>query len=109
MYLEVPVVLNYHIRVGHEIHIIPFAGLYYGLGLHGIYHDETPEGCLDEDVKLFGEMRELKRSDFGARLGIGISRHNIYLGAAYEGGFLNLKKINRSGVKGFEIEPGHCQ
>ena len=67
MYLELPVMLNYHIRLAPKV----------DLG-------------LEIQQNLFGKNKMFHRGDFGGRIGIGLSIHSVYIGASYGGGFLNI-------------------
>lgn len=96
MYLQVPVMLNYHFDLGFGFRAIPFVGFYYGLGVHGKLVRDTAQGELKTDV--FGSDRELSRSDFGARIGVGFTYKNIYLGVGYEGGFVNYRHNDVDGI-----------
>ena len=86
MYLQVPVLVNYHIDIKNVVTIQPFAGVYYGLGI----------ACKAkvEDLKgdLFGSDSPLRRSDLGVRLGVGVTRKHLYFGLSYDIGCLNQLK-----------------
>lgn len=96
MYLQIPVMLNYHFDLGFGFQAIPFAGFYYGLGVHGKMVRDTTQGELKTDV--FGSDHELSRSDFGARIGIGFTYRHFYLGVGYEGGFVNYRHNDVDGI-----------
>ncbi|HJA98138.1 MAG TPA: porin family protein [Candidatus Alistipes avicola] len=96
MYLQIPVMLNYHFDLGFGFKAIPFVGFYYGLGVHGKMIQKTEIGELKTDV--FGSDRALSRSDFGARIGVGFSYRNFYLGVGYEGGFVNFRHNDVDGI-----------
>lgn len=83
MYLQIPVLLNYHFNIKNTVTIQPFAGLYYGLGLGG----KIKAGSVKAD--LFGDSGVLKRSDLGVRLGAGIAYKHFYFGLSYDIGCLN--------------------
>lgn len=88
-YLQVPVLLNYHIDIRNTVSIQPFAGLYYGLGIGG--KGEQADGVK---VDVFSDEGGFKRSDFGVRLGAGIAWGHLYFGLGYEIGCLNTVKSN---------------
>lgn len=86
MYLQVPVLVNYHIDIKNIVAIQPFAGVYYGLGI--------AVKAKIEDLKgdLFGSDSPLRRSDLGVRLGVGVTRKHLYFGLSYDIGCLNQLK-----------------
>lgn len=86
MYLQVPVLVNYHVGIGRDVTIQPFAGLYYGLGIGG----KAKVGDVKAD--LFGSDSGLRRSDLGVRLGAGVAYKHLYFGLSYDIGCLNQLK-----------------
>lgn len=88
MYLELPVMLNYHIRLAPKVAVIPFAGFYGSLGVDG--KQSFDDLGLEIQQNLFGKNKMFQRGDFGGRIGIGLSIHSVYIGASYGGGFLNI-------------------
>lgn len=88
MYLELPVMLNYHIRLAPKVAVIPFAGFYGSLGVDG--KQSFDDLGLEIQQNLFGKNKMFQRSDFGGRIGIGLNIHSVYIGASYGGSFLNI-------------------
>lgn len=92
MYLQVPVMVNWKFDVGHDIVLVPAAGLYYALGICGkvrvtdMDYDETEKG------DIFGEEGIFKRSDLGIRVGGSIDWKRYSFGLGYEFGLLNVGK-----------------
>lgn len=86
LYLQIPVLINYHINIGNVVSIQPFTGIYYGIGIAG---KAKADG---EKVDIFGEDSELQRSDLGVRLGAGVAWKRFYFGLGYDIGCLNLIK-----------------
>lgn len=88
VYLQIPVLVNYHIGLrGSGVDIVPYAGLYYGLGIHG-------KGKVgDEKADLFGDEGGVKRSDLGIRIGAGVEfLKSYYAGLGYDFGLTNTLK-----------------
>ncbi len=98
LYLQVPVVINYHINIKDKVSIEPFAGVYYAFGIAG-----KAKAKMDGDsekVNVFGDEGGLKRSDFGVRLGVGaVFGKHYYAGIGYEIGCLNIAKDSDSEAK----------
>lgn len=92
LYLQVPVLVNYHIGIGEKFSIQPFAGAYYGLGIAG----KSKVG--DNKADFFGKDG-LKRSEVGIRAGVGFELKRYYLGAGYEFGLNDISKGSGSKIK----------
>lgn len=86
LYLQVPVLVNYHFNIKDVVTIQPFAGLYYGFGIGGKGKTGGEKG------DIFGDDGGFKRSDLGVRLGAGVVWKRIYFGLGYDIGCLNLLK-----------------
>lgn len=88
LYLQIPVLVNYHFNIKDVVTIQPFAGLYYGLGICGKLKDKYS----GMKVNAFSDEGGLKRSDLGVRLGAGVVWNRIYFGLGYDIGCLNVMK-----------------
>ncbi len=103
LYLQVPVLVNYHIHLGHSFTLEPFAGVYYALGIggkiKGDYHE--PGTCLiyGFDDPCFGASSDIHRSDFGIRFGLGATWKKLHLNIGYEPGLINLRKESARDIK----------
>lgn len=94
MYLELPVMLNYHIKLAPKIAVIPFAGIYGSLGMEGKISEERNGLKIQQDI--FGKENMMHRGDFGGRVGVGFSFYSVYIGASYGGGFINTSNSDNS-------------
>lgn len=92
-YLQIPVLVNYHIGIRNIVSIQPFAGLYYGLGIGGKIKE--PKSGAKGDA--FGEDGMLKRSDLGVHLGVGATWRHYYFGLGYDIGCINTFKEAEGG------------
>lgn len=97
MYLELPIMLNYHIKLAPKIAIIPFAGLYGALGVEGKQAIERVGLKIQQD--LLGKGHMMHRGDFGGRVGVGLSIYSVYIGASYGGGFINTANPGMSTIR----------
>lgn len=88
-YLQVPALLGYNLELNDGFAIQPFAGLYYGLGVGG-KSKVTIAGASDETDTFSDD--NLKRSDFGFRVGAGVVYSNFYLGAGFERSLINIAR-----------------
>ena len=95
MYLELPVMLNYHIRLAPKVAVIPFAGFYGSLGVDG--KQSFDDLGLEIQQNLFGKNKMFQRGDFGGRIGIGLSIHSVYIGASY-GGFMTQYLLTQTDI-----------
>lgn len=86
-YISVPVAVNYRIAIGRDVTIVPQAGLYYSAGVWGRLHKDSA------DIDVFKDDC-ISRHDFGFNLGAGFTVKNIYLGAAYSQGFIDIDRKN---------------
>ena len=100
MYLKLPVAVSYHFNVKNVVNIQPYVGFYYGLGLGGKLKYES--GAVSEEFNLFRKTtlefgnesyemsKQMKRSDFGMRFGVGVAfRTHYYLTLGYDLGLVN--------------------
>ncbi|MDR3226469.1 MAG: PorT family protein [Prevotellaceae bacterium] len=94
MYLQIPVLLNYHFITGANTTIRPFAGLYAAYGIGGkIKHIEGYGSTSDNS---FGD-RGFKRFDFGAQLGVGATLGNLYASIGFDLGLADIGTSNYLG------------
>lgn len=120
-YLQLPVLLSYHFKIGKSFSIQPYAGVYYALGISGkmknAYSIEVRNGGEDiqpvDDVKVFKKDEDnnqlFKRSDFGLRFGVGFTMKQMYLGAGYDLGLTNIFKGSEElgyGKNGMKLKNG---
>lgn len=93
LYLQVPLLINYHFDFG-DLTFQPFAGLYYGFGVGGDlkYDDDWVGNPFKEKEDYFGSDSNIGRSDLGVRLGVGLVFKRFFLGVHYDLGCLNILK-----------------
>ena len=94
-YLEIPVVLSYHIPIGRRKiwTIEPSIGGYYAYGVGGEFKDKSD--FENTKVDAFGDKGILNRSDAGFRIGVGAKlKHHLYFGLNYDAGLVNVAKDN---------------
>lgn len=90
MYLQVPLLINYHFDIRNRFTIQPFVGVYYGVGIGG----KIKAG--EEKSDMFGGDCRFMRSDFGVRVGVGFVWRRIYFGLNGDLGCLNILKKGAS-------------
>lgn len=90
MYIQIPVLLNYHFNIKNVVTIQPFAGLYYGAGIAGKVKVDRVK------ANIFGDEGVFERSDFGVRMGAGVVWKRIYFGLSYDIGCMNLLRSEAS-------------
>ena len=86
MYLQVPLLVNYHFNIRDKFTIQPFLGVYYGVGIGG----KIKSG--KDKIDMFGDYSSFMRSDFGVRMGVGFVWRRIYFGLNGDLGCLNILK-----------------
>ncbi|WP_300106984.1 outer membrane beta-barrel protein [uncultured Alistipes sp.] len=89
MYLQVPLAVNYHIRLAPKIAVIPSVGLYAAFGVHGKIRlgNKTYSS-------LFGPDKVLSYGDFGFQTGLALLFDKFLVGASYQQGLLNMYNHN---------------
>ena len=85
LYIQIPVLLNYHFSITPDVNIQPFGGFYYALGISGKTEDED-----GYKYDYFGDESFKKRSDLGLRFGVGVTYKKIYFGFQYDWGLYNV-------------------
>ncbi len=90
-YVQIPLLLNYHIHLNDAIYFEPHAGLYYAYAFNG---KRKYEG---KKIDVINE-KQVGNSDFGFSCGLGLSIHQFHMGAKYELGFLNLAKSEKTEI-----------
>lgn len=99
LYLQIPVLVNYHFDIAGVVTLQPYAGLYYGLGVQGKekISDEYEhfEHSLFKEETVDGDRvaQSYRRSDLGLRFGVGVGfLKNFYAGLGYDLGLMNILK-----------------
>jgi hypothetical protein len=88
IYLQVPVLLNYHFSVADDIIIEPFAGLYAAYGIGG-KTKASASGLGSESADSF-DKDGYKNFDIGLKFGVGAAFNKIYVSVGYELGLWNI-------------------
>lgn len=86
-YLQLPVGLTYHKKVGKFV-LKPAAGLYYAVGVQG----KRTIGNVSSNVFTDGST---SRHDFGYTCGLNALLRKIHVGVSYEQGLLNIDKSDK--------------
>lgn len=87
-YLQLPVLLNYHIGYPDRLEFVPFGGFYGGLCLSGkLKYNEESDTFKELDVFKEGS---LNRFDFGAQFGADIVLNRFLIGFVYDLGLLEI-------------------
>lgn len=98
-HIQVPLLVNYHVKLGSAFAIVPAIGIYYSYGINGNYTfsgtSDNPELNYEamNDYVVYGDKGELKRSNLGLRVGVGFDLKHINLTFGYERDILNTSKI----------------
>jgi len=115
IYLDIPVLAVYHIRLANGIDLQPAIGPYFSFGIGGkskrtyYYYDDR-----DEKYDLFGEDdgrdddeggQMFRRFDCGLSLGFGVNWHKFYAGLNYDLGLYNVYNEEMRGSK----DEYHCK
>ena len=77
-YLEIPLLLTYHIKLSDSSQFHFNAGGYYAFGLK------------DSDKSFFKDNTGYKTSDLGISLGVAVTYSHYYAGASYERSIMNI-------------------
>lgn len=90
-YLEIPVLASYRYNFSSSTQLQFNVGPYFAYGLSGKVKEEQYGHTSESDV--FGDDSS-NRFDAGLQIGAGITVSKVYLGCAYEFGFLNINAAN---------------
>lgn len=89
-YLELPVLVNYHIGKQGSFEVVPSAGIYAGLGLFGKLKYNVDLDTYKE-IDVFKE-KTISRFDFGAQFGVDLVFNRVQVGFAYDLGLIDIDK-----------------
>lgn len=89
--LQIPVMVNYQVRMGKNFKFIPAVGVYYGFGIGGKFKGING---YDFSVNTYGSDGILKRSDLGIRTAVGFAWKKYSLIFGYEWGLTNIAKAS---------------
>jgi len=100
LYLDVPVLIKVGPSFG-PLKVFAAAGPYVGFGLTGKYKGEGEGESESEDVSWGDDPEEndIKRLDYGAKLGIGAEVSGFTFGAYYALGLANISPYTENGTK----------
>lgn len=87
--LEIPVMINYQLRMGKNFKFIPAVGVYYGFGIGGKFKGKYGS---DFAINCYGSEGLLKRSDFGVRAAARFAWKQYSLTFGYDWGLTNIAK-----------------
>ena len=87
-----PALINYQFNLGYGIAFVPFAGLYYSIGVGGESTMSMNNGVVNSggQVDSYGTDSDLNRSELGMRIGAGFNFNKVALKVGYERGFTNI-------------------
>lgn len=89
LYVQIPIMVNYHLYLNDDIYFEPHLGFYYSYGIHS---KRKYEG---KKIDVF-ENGEMKTSDVGICTGLGFTIQKFHMGVKYEIGFFDIAKNNVS-------------
>ncbi|MDR2126613.1 MAG: PorT family protein [Prevotellaceae bacterium] len=98
LYLQVPVLINYHISLNNNITLEPFAGMYASYGISGrtklidihIFHAEGSAISYKSEIMNSFNKKTFKHIDIGFKLGLGITFYHVHIGIGYEAGITKI-------------------
>lgn len=89
-YLQLPVLVNYHIGKQGGFEVVPAAGVYVGCGLAGKLKYNIDLDTYKE-IDVFKD-KTISRFDFGAQMGVDLVFKKIQVGFAYDLGLIKIDK-----------------
>ena len=87
-YIQIPVGIDYTVAQGKCFAFIPFAGLYYGVGVGG------KRKIGDEQISIFSKEGGFSRHDMGFSCGVDAAFGRFIIGADYHVGLVNIDKTD---------------
>jgi hypothetical protein len=98
-YMNYPLLLKVGPTIG-QVKIYGAAGLYFGVGLVGLYiYNENEEQYIWWFKWGKGKDALFRRLDYGAKFGIGLEVEHLNLGVFYSLGIANLSAVRSPGSK----------
>lgn len=95
LYLQLPFMGAYKVKIATDTRIVISAGPYLAYGVGGKIEPSATYSAIpwgdDEDLNSFGE-RTFKKFDFGMGTGIGLEYKNYCLNLSYEWGLSNINR-----------------
>ena len=86
--IQIPLVLNYQIKISKNFTIAPSFGFYYSYGVKAT--GTADAGTFDVAVDLYKDNDLLKRSDFGFKTGVIFHFSGVGIGFNYEAGLVGM-------------------
>ncbi len=83
MYLQIPLLINYHFAINDKFSVQPAVGAYYAFGICGKVKEDG------EKENIFSK-NGFKRSDVGLRFGVNFGYDKFILGVSYDLGLSNI-------------------
>lgn len=99
LYIQLPIVFNYRIRVAKNLTVIPTIGVYYNLGVANGISGNFDSDNLDLDYGYGMGLKGLYNSDVGLDVGVGIAYRGMSMNFDYEFGLLNVSKRGDSEIR----------
>ena len=87
-YIQIPVGIDYTVALGKHFAFIPFAGLYYAVGIGGKREVE------DEKISIFKKEGGFSRHDMGVSCGVDAAFGRFIIGADYHTGLIDIDKTD---------------
>ena len=106
-YVQIPVGIDYTIALGKRFALIPFAVVYYAIGIGG-------KRKIGEDaISIFSKKGGFSRHDMGTSCGVDAMFGRLIIGADYQIGLLNIDKTDTmygddSHKIGYKHVKNHC-
>lgn len=106
-YIQIPAGIDYTVALGERFSFIPFAGLYYALGVGG------QRKIGDKEISIFSKEGGFSRHDMGISCGIDAAFGRFIIGADYQIGLINIDKTDTvygddSHKVGYKNVRNHC-
>ena len=87
-YIQIPVGVDYTVTLGKCFALIPFARLYYAVGVGG------SRKIGDEEISIFSKEGGFSRHDMGFSCGVDAAFGRFIIGADYQIGLVNIDKTD---------------
>ena len=88
-YIQIPLAIDYAIGLTDRLALIPYAGIYYAVGVNG------SREMAGAETDVFSDEGGFSRHDLGAICGIDLSISHLSIGLAYMPGILYTDKEDR--------------
>jgi len=100
-YLEIPILIKYGIQATDDIHVLPFVGPTFALGIAGKNKTEIAGTTVSKESS-FTKSGGFRPFDMGIKIGCGAEYNMVYLELGYQFGLANIARSYEDNGKNYD-------